>query len=96
MKAMKKKVYFSDLKLQFCMNDDAYVMLDSIEGRVSENLHNLMYDFLLGLDYDLQKELADFMVDAVIFGCEHYTDIDHIDEYLKSIYLRIDKELDRI
>ena len=90
---MKKRVILNDLKLQFCMNDDAYVMLDSIDGRVSENLHISMYDFLLGLDMDLQLKLADYMVDAVIFGCEHYTDIDHIDEHLKSIYLRIDKEL---
>ena len=93
---MNKKVFLNDLTLQFYVCDDAYVLLDSIESHVSNKLYNSMHDFLLGLDMELQVELADYMVDSVAFGCEHYTNIDYIDEYLKSIYLRIDKELCRI
>ena len=86
----------NDLTVRFEVNDDAYYLLGGIEGQVSENLYETMYDFLVGFDVEMQMELADYMVDAVGFGCEHYTGIGHIDDNLKSIYLRIDKELGRI
>ena len=51
---------------------------------------------MVGLDNDMQFELADYMLDNVLSGHEHYTSIEYIDDNLKSIYLRIDKELERI
>lgn len=86
----------NDLTAQFDVDDDAFIMLGNIERQISESLYYTIYDFLMGLDKKMQVELVDNIADAVGFGCEHYTNINHIDENLKSIYLRIDKELGRI
>lgn len=93
---MRKKIYVNDLTVQFDVDEDAFILLGNIEQQISESLYYSVYDFLMGLDKEMQVELVDYIADAVGFGCEHYTNINHIDENLKSIYLRIDKELARI
>lgn len=95
-KTMRKKIFMNDLTVQFDVDEDAFILLGNIERQISESLYNSIYDFLMGLDKEMQVELVDYIADAVGFGCEHYTNINYIDENLKSIYLRIDKELGRI
>lgn len=93
---MKKSVFFNDLTGLFKVYGPARILLTNVKRRVSKDLYSRICNFLIGLDNDMQLELADYMLDEVMSGHEHYTGIEHIDENLKSIYLRIDKELGRI
>ena len=93
---MNKKIFKNDLSMQFEIDDAAYSVFVNIEGRVNDELYNQMYDYMLGFDKEMQLVIADNLLDAVIYGWEHYTYIDHVDDKLKSFYLLIDKELGRI
>jgi len=93
---MKKSVFFNDLTGLFKVYGLARILLTEVKRRVSKDLYSRICNFLIGLDNDMQLELADYMLDEVMGEYEHYTSIEHIDENLKSIYLRIDKELGRI
>ena len=93
---MKKSVFFNDLTGLFIVYGPARILLTEVKRRVSKDLYSRICNFLVGLDNDMQFELADYMLDNVLSGHEHYTSIEHIDDNLKSIYLRIDKELGRI
>lgn len=93
---MKKNVFLNDLTGQFKVYGAARILLTDVKRRVSKDLYFRICNFLIGLDKEMQLELADYMLDEVMGGHEHYTNINHIDENLKSIYLRIDKELGRI
>ena len=93
---MNKKIFMNDLSMQFEVDDAAHSVFANIEGRVNDELYNQMYGYMLGFDKEMQLVIADNLLDAVIYGWEHYTHIDHVDDKLKSFYLLIDKELGRI
>ena len=93
---MNKKIFKNDLRMQFEIDETAYSVFVNIEGRVNDELYNQLYDYMLGFDKEMQLVIADNLLDAVIYGWEHYTYIDHVDDKLKSFYLLIDKELVRI
>ena len=93
---MIKKVFMNNLSMQFEVDEIAYAILSRIQGKVSDELYNQMYDYLQGLDVELQRFLAEDILEEVISGYENYTGIDHVDEKLRIFYFLIDKELGRI
>lgn len=93
---INKKVFMNDLSLEFKVDGIASDVMECIISRVSEELYNQMYDYLLGFNADMQLVIADNLLDNSCYGWEHYTGIDHVDEKLRIFYFLIDKELGRI
>ena len=92
---MQKKVFTDYLRKQFIVCETAREALRDIKEKVTEELYYKMLNSLTGFESELQVAMASNMHDAVCFGWERYTYIDHVDNLLKFFYLEIDKELDR-
>lgn len=95
-KKMKKSVFTDYLSSQFTVSETACEVMRSIKEKVTEELYYKMADSLQGFESELQVAIASNIRDAVCYGWERYTFINLVDEMLKSFYLAIDKELDRI
>ena len=93
---MKKHVFTDYLSTQFDVTEKAREVMRTIKEKVTEELYYKMADSLQGFESELQVAIASNIRDAVCFGFERYTFLNHVDEMLKSFYLAIDKELDRI
>ena len=92
---MKKSVSTDYLWLEYQVSKQASEVMESVKNDVSEELYYKMYNSLPGLDAELQLVVAANLRDAVCYGWERYTSLNHVDEMLKSCYLAIDKEQDR-
>jgi hypothetical protein len=93
---MNKRIFTDYVSTQLDMNDEAREVLRSIKGEVTDELYGKMCDSLVGFQEDLQLTIAVNLRDAVYFGFDRYTYIDHVDNMLSVIYLAIDKEMDRM
>ena len=93
---MYKKVFTDYMSTQFSVAENVREVMRSIKEKVPEELYYRMCDSLVGFKEDLQLAMAANLKDAVNFGFERYTFIDHVDDLLKGFYLAIDRELDRI
>lgn len=93
---MQKKIFTDYFSTQFTVSETAREVMLTIKEKVTEELYHKMVDSLRGFESELQVAIASNIRDAVCFGFERYTFLDLVDEMLKSFYLTIDKELDRI
>ena len=91
-----KKVFSEYLGMEFSVTEEAREVIAPVKVALTEELYYKMFRSLLGFSDELQLVMAANLRDAVNYGWERYTGIDHVDEILKSFYLAIDKELDRI
>ena len=82
-----------DMKPECTIGDTSMMVMECIEGRVSDELYQEMMDYLLGFTDTMQLEIADNLLDAVCYGWEHYVGIRHIDTKMKSFYLLIEEEM---
>lgn len=82
-----------DMKSKCTIGDTSMMVMECIEGRVSDELYQEMMDYLLGFTDTMQLEIADNLLDAVCYGWEHYVGIRHIDTKMKSFYLLIEEEI---
>ena len=91
-----KKVFSEYLSAELSVTEEASVVIEPVKVALTEDLYYRMFRSLLGFSDELQLVMAVNLRDAVNYRWERYTGIDHVDEILKSFYLAIDKELDRI
>lgn len=91
-----KKIFSEYLNMEFSVTEEAREVITTIKPDLTEDLYYKMFRSLLGFSDELQLVMAVNLRDAVNYGWERYTAIEHVDEILKSFYLAIDKELDRI
>ena len=91
-----KKVFSEYLSAELSVTEEASVVIEPVKVALTEDLYYRMFRSLLGFNDELQLVMAVNLRDAVNYGWERYTGIEHVDEILKSFYLAIDKELDRI
>lgn len=89
----KKKIIVRDMKPKCTIGDTTMMVMECIEGRVSDALYQEMMDYLLGFTDAMQLEIADNLLDAVCYGWEHYIGICHIDFKMKDFYVSIDEEI---
>jgi hypothetical protein len=59
--------------MQFEVDEIAYAILSRIQGKVSDELYNQMYDYLQGLDVELQRFLAEDILEEVIERYSRYS-----------------------
>lgn len=93
---MKKHVFTDYLSTQFDVTEKALEVMRTIKEKVTEELYYKMVNSMRGFESELQVAIASNLRDAVCFGFERYTFLTLVDEMLKSFYLAIDIELDRI
>ena len=91
-----KKIFSEYLNMEFSVTEEAREVITTIKPDLTEDLYYKMFRSLLGFNDELQLVMAVNLRDAVNYGWERYTAIEHVDEILKSFYWAIDKELDRI
>ena len=91
-----KKIFSEYLSAELSVTEEASVVIEPVKVALTEDLYYRMFRSLLGFNDELQLVMAVNLRDAVNYGWERYTAIEHVDEILKSFYLAIDKELDRI
>ena len=89
----KKKIIMRDMKAECTIDGVAKMVMECIEGRVSDKLYQDMMDYLPGFNDDMQLEIADNLLDAVCHGWQHYIGIPHIDTKMKSFYFLIEEEM---
>lgn len=89
----KKKIIVRDMKPECTIGDTTMMVMECIEGRVSDELYQDMMDYLLGFNEDMQLEIADNLLDAVCYGWQHYIGIPHIDTNMMDFYLSIEEEI---
>ena len=81
------------MKPKCTIGDTTMMVMECIEGRVSDALYQDMMDYLLGFNEDMQLEIADNLLDAVCYGWQHYIGIPHIDTNMMDFYLSIEEEI---
>jgi len=89
----KEKIIMHNMKAECTIDGVAKSVLENIEERVSDKLYQDMMDYLWGFNDDMQLEIADYLLDAVCHGWEHYVSIHHIDNIMKNFYLLIEEEM---
>jgi hypothetical protein len=91
-----KKIFSEYLGMEFSVTEEARKVITTVKVALTEDLYYKMFRSLLGFNDEMQLAMAVNLRDAVNYAWERYTGIEHVDEILKSFYLAIDKELDRI
>lgn len=93
---MKKTVSTDYLWLDYKVTPKACEVMRVVKEKLTEELYERIFNSLPGWEAELQVVISANISDAVCYGWERYTSIGHVDEMLKSFYLAIDKEFDRI
>lgn len=80
------KVINQDLTDVYDIDSDAEEVMDFMEGKVSDDLLNIMKEMLLGFSYEMQLEIADNLRDFALGQVIHTTGCMSADAVLKSCY----------
>ena len=89
----ENKVFNRDMRPECYIDVTAQSVMECVEERVSKKLYQDMMDYLLGFTDDMQLEIADNLLDAVCHGWQHYINIPHIDNKMRSFYMMIEHEM---
>ena len=86
----KMKIFYRDLNRGYEPDGFCLSLWDvTMPTWIPKNLRADMVDALRGFDEDMALEIADNLVDCWSGNGLHVTGIDHIDELLGRIYMRI-------
>ena len=90
LKDRKMNIIFQELNRGYEPDDFClFLWKTAMPEWIPENLREDMVDALRGYDKDMALEIADNLVDCWSGTSLHVTGIDHVDELLGRLYMRI-------
>jgi len=86
------KVIIRNQRDQYGVDSTAMMVMEGLEGRVSQELLHMMTSMMLGMNDDMQLEIADDLLDFACDHVVHITGCPTADALLKTCYTWIAEE----